>query len=135
MRFLRIYYLGCCGLGVVDPRGLMPRLCDDSSKLLCLQRDCQCDFGTKGKLLGFGGSDPNQCVLQDCKVLCCANASDCYCEVFKPTTICASVASSLSLSLSLFSRARPRVRVFACRGERACKRVCSTCMYIHTVCM
>ena len=79
----------------------MPRLCDESAKLLCVKRDCQCDFGTKDKLCGFSGEDPNQCILQEGKVLCCVSAQDCYCEVSRPTTICASVVSSLSLSLSL----------------------------------
>jgi len=59
---------------------MLPRLCDESSKFLCVQRDCQCDFGTKEKCLGFGGEDPNQCILQEQKMLCCVNAADCYCE-------------------------------------------------------
>jgi len=79
----------------------MPRLCDESAKLLCVKRDCQCDFGTKDKLCGFSGEDPNQCILQEGKVLCCVSAQDCYCEVSRPTTICASVVSSLSLCVCM----------------------------------
>ncbi len=99
--FLRIVYCVCGGLGVVGPRAQMPRLCDESAKLLCVQRDCQCDCGTKDKLCGFSGEDPNQCLLSEGKVCCCVNAQACFCEVSNPLPPFVLVLRPLSLSLAL----------------------------------
>lgn len=100
----RVYGLShvmCFGCGCVSPGKLLPRCGDTSQKILCVNHSALCDMGKPGKICGWSGEDPTQCILCDGKVLFLAGEQSCYFEVSSPRLkLWQSATINLQLSLS-----------------------------------